>query len=81
MLGGERFPPHGAFAPGSGIGIGFEDLIAIEDFEFLESVARDKPHEPGFEDALRYVEVQEALVRSWSSGRWEEVTRLAEVAA
>jgi len=81
VLGGERFPPHGAFAPGSAIGIGFEDLIAIEDFEFLESVARETPHEPGFEDALRYVEVQEALVRSWSSGRWEQVTRLAEVAA
>ena len=81
VLGGERFPPHGAFAPGSGIGIGFEDLIAIEDFEFLESVAREQRHEPGFEDALRYVEVQDALVRSWSSGRWEEITRLAEVAA
>jgi predicted dehydrogenase len=81
VLGGERFPHHGAFAPGSGIGIGFEDLIAIEDFEFLEAVAAGHPHEPGFEDALRYVEVQAALVRSWSSGAWEEVTGLAEVAA
>ena len=81
VLGGERFPPHGAFAPGSGIGIGFEDLIAIEDFEFLEAVARGEPHEPGFEEALRVVEVQEALVRSWSSGRWEDVVALDEVAA
>jgi predicted dehydrogenase len=81
VLGGERFPLHGAFAPGSGIGIGFEDLIAIEDFEFLEAVARGEPHEPGFEEALRVVEVQEALVRSWSSGRWEDVVALAEVAA
>jgi predicted dehydrogenase len=81
VLGGERFPRHGAFAPGSGNGIGFEDVIAIEDFEFLEAIARGHPHEPGFEDALRYVEVQDALVRSWSSGRWEEVSELAEVAA
>jgi predicted dehydrogenase len=81
VLGGERFPQHGAFAPGSGNGIGFEDVIAIEDFEFLEAIARGDAHEPGFEDALRYVEVQDALVRSWSSGRWEEVGELAEVAA
>jgi predicted dehydrogenase len=81
VLGGERFPHHGVFAPGSGIGIGFEDLIAIEDYEFLRAVAEGRPHEPGFDDALRYVEVQEALVRSWSSGAWEKVTRLAEVPA
>jgi predicted dehydrogenase len=73
VLGGERFPPHGAFAPGSGIGIGFEDLIAIEDFEFLEAIARGEPHEPGFEEALRVAHVQQALVRSWASGRWEDV--------
>jgi predicted dehydrogenase len=81
VLGGERFPPHGVFAPGSALGIGFEDLIAIEDFEFLEAVVGGRPHEPGFEDALRCVEVQQALVRSWSSGAWENVTRLAEVAS
>ena len=81
VLGGERFAHHGAFAPGSGLGIGFEDLIAIEGYEFLEAVAAGRPHEPGFEEALRYVEVQEALVRSWSSGAWEDVRRLVEVAA
>ena len=81
VLGGERFPHHGAFAPGNALGLGFKDLIAIEDYEFLQAVAEGRPHEPGFEDALRYVEVQEALVRSWSSGAWEEVTRMAEVAA
>jgi predicted dehydrogenase len=80
VLGGERFPYHGRFVPGSGIGIGFEDLIAIEDFEFVEAVARGEPHEPGFEDAVRAVAVQDALVRSWSSGRWEEVV-LHQVAA
>jgi predicted dehydrogenase len=76
VLGGERFPLHGAFAPGSGIGIGFEDLIAIEDFEFLEAIARGEPHEPGFEEALRVAQVQQALVRSWASGRWEHVGAL-----
>ena len=79
VLGGERFPHHGAFAPGNALGLGFEDLVAIEDYEFLQAVAEGR-HEPGFEDALRYVEVQEALVRLVVRA-WEEVTRTAEAAA
>ena len=78
VLGGDRFPYHGSFVPGTGNGIGFEDMIAIEDYEFLQSVARDAPHEPGFEAALEYVAVQDALVRSWESGRWEDVKPLEE---
>jgi predicted dehydrogenase len=80
VLGGERFPYHGAFVPGAGNGIGFEDLIAIEDFEFLQAVARGEQHEPGLEDALAVVAVQDALARSWTSGAWEEVVSLAVTA-
>jgi predicted dehydrogenase len=75
---GERFPYHGRFVPGSANGIGFEDLVAIEDFEFCRSVARGSPHSPGFEDALAAVGVQAALLRSCESGRWEEVVSLRE---
>lgn len=78
VLGGDRFPYHGVFVPGSGNGIGFEDLVTIEDFEFLQSVARREPHEPGFEQALAFVAVQDALVRSWESGRWEDVLPIEE---
>ena len=39
VFGGDRFPPHGNFVPGSANSIGFEDLICIEDHEFLQSVA------------------------------------------
>ena len=81
VLGGDRFPYHGRFVPGSGNPIGFEDLVAIEDLEFLESVVRGSPHEPGFEDALAYVSVHAALVRSWESGAWEDVVPVSEVAA
>ena len=78
VFGGDRFPSHGNFVPGSANTIGFEDLVAIEDFEFLQAVARGEPHEPGFEAALAYVGVQDALVRSWESGRWEDVVPLRE---
>ena len=40
VFGGDRFPYHGHFVPGSANGIGFEDLVAIEDYEFLNAVAR-----------------------------------------
>jgi predicted dehydrogenase len=79
VFAGDRFPYHGNFAPGSANGIGFEDLIAIEDYEFLSAVARGEPFRPGFEDALAYVAFQAALVRSWESGAWETVVPTLEV--
>ncbi|MGH2798031.1 MAG: Gfo/Idh/MocA family protein, partial [Thermoleophilaceae bacterium] len=71
VYGGDRFPYHGRFVPGNANGIGFEDLVAIEDFEFCRSVAEGRPHSPGFGDALAAVSVQAALLRSCESGRWE----------
>jgi len=78
VFGGERFPYHGNFVPGSANGIGFEDLVVIEDFEFCRSVAEQQPHRPGFEDALAWVSVQAALLKSVESGRWEDVVSLRE---
>jgi predicted dehydrogenase len=79
VFGGDRFPYHGNFVPGSANAIGLEDLIAIEDYEFLNAVARGEPHEPGFDAALEYVAVQAALVRSWESAAWEQVLPVAAV--
>jgi predicted dehydrogenase len=73
VFGGDRFPYHGSFVPGSANGIGFEDLVVIEDLEFLRSVAERRPHSPSFEDALAFVDVQAALLRSVESRSWEDV--------
>jgi predicted dehydrogenase len=78
VLGGERFPPHGVFAPGSANGIGFEDLVTIEDAAFCAAVAERRPFSPGFDEALAWVSVQAALLRSSRSGRWEDVVSLRE---
>src|SRR5258707_11037703 len=78
VFGGDRFPPHGNFVPGSANSIGFEDLICIEDHEFLQSVAAGRQHTPGFTEALAYVSVQDAVLRSWKSGHWEDVISLRE---
>ena len=73
VYGGERFPYHGHFVPGSANGIGFEDLVVIEDYEFCRSVAEGREHEPGFAHAVEWVNVQAALLRSAQSGTWEDV--------
>src|SRR6201999_3720742 len=73
VFGGDRFPYHGHFVPGSANGIGFEDLVVIEDFEFMRSLAARRAHSPGFDDALAFVRVQAALLESVKSGRWEDV--------
>ncbi len=78
VLGGDRFGHHGAFVPGSGNAIGFEDLVAIEDYEFCRSLAEGEPFEPGFEQAGAWAAVQAALLRSTRSGQWEDVLPLVE---
>ncbi len=77
MNGGDRFPYHGSFVPGDANGIGFEDIIAIEDHEFCTALATGRPFDPGFPAAVRYVSVQDAILRSIESGRWEDVVDLA----
>ena len=78
VYGGDRFPYHGQFVPGSANGIGFEDLVVIEDYEFCRSVTEGREHRPGFGDAVEWVSVQAALLRSAESGRWEDVVSLRE---
>jgi predicted dehydrogenase len=78
VFGGDRFSPHGNFVPGSANPIGFEDLVCIEDHEYLESVALGRKHTPSFTDALQFVSVQSAVLASWASGHWETVTSLRE---
>jgi predicted dehydrogenase len=78
VFGGDRFPYHGHFVPGSANGIGFEDLVVIEDYEFCRSIAGGREHSPGFADAVQWVSVQDALLRSAQTGAWENVVSLRE---
>ncbi len=73
---GDRYPYHGNFVPGDANAIGYEDMKVIEGYEFLNAVATGVQHQPGFSEAIDYVSVQSALVRSWDSQRWEPVTSI-----
>ena len=77
IYGGDRFPFHGAFVPGQANAIGFEDLVATEDFAFLDSLAKGERFSVGFREAVDVVSVQQALINSWESRTWEPVTDLA----
>ena len=76
LIAGDQYPYHGNFNPGDGSGIGYEDLKTIEAYEFLRSVVAGEQGKPGFADALAVAEVNAAMVRSWESGGWEDVTSL-----
>ncbi|HEY4632714.1 MAG TPA: Gfo/Idh/MocA family oxidoreductase [Candidatus Limnocylindrales bacterium] len=76
VLAGDAFRNQGNIVPGAGNSLGYEDLKLIEAFEFLSSVAAGRPHSPGFGDALANASVAAAMVRSWSSRRWEDVVSL-----
>ena len=78
IFGGERFPFHGAFVPGQANSIGFEDLIAIQDFAFLEALVTGDRFSPSFAEAVDVVSVQQALIDSWKSRGWETVQDLKE---
>jgi hypothetical protein len=53
--------------------LGYDDLKVIEMYNFLCAVATRKQGEPGFREALAVAQVQQAIVRSWASERWETV--------
>ena len=76
LVSGDNYPYHGNFNPGDGSGIGYEDLKIIEAWQFLKSVADGEQRRPGFAEALKVAEVHQAMIRSWDSGRWEDVKTL-----
>lgn len=76
IMSGPAHPMHNMFNPGPGIGLGYDDLKAIEAHHFLRSVYEGRQAEPGFEQALAVASVQDAIERSWASERWETVSSL-----
>jgi predicted dehydrogenase len=75
---GDRYPYHGHFVPGDANSIGYEDLKVIENYAFLTAVASGEQHQPGFAEAVDYVSVQAAWVRSCETGTWQDVVSIRE---
>jgi len=76
LVSGDQYPYHGNFNPGEGSGLGYEDMKVIEAYHFLKAVAEGEQIAPSFADALAVGNVHAAMVCSWESGQWEDVTSL-----
>lgn len=76
VLAGDQFPQHGNFVPGGGNSIGYEDLKTIEALNFIAAVAEERANYPNFNDALNVASVMAAMIRSFESGKWEDVVSL-----
>ena len=81
IISGPEHPSHLRFTPGPALGLGYDDLKAIEAARFLDSIASGRQEEPGFAEALAVAEVQDAVARSWESGSWERVRGIGEEAS
>lgn len=77
LVSGPEHPHHANFNPAPGSGLGYDDLKVIEAYHFLKAVATGIAGSPGFAQARHVAEFQAAVLRSWDSGHWEEVTSLA----
>ncbi len=73
VLSGPWHPRHANFNPAWGLSLSYDDLKTIEAVEFLRSVASGTQGEPGFAAAAAVARVQNALVTSWNSERWESI--------
>lgn len=60
----------GAFQPGAGIPMGYDDLKVIEAHRFLRSIAEGTPQGATLTDAIRSAEALDAMTRSVESGTW-----------
>jgi predicted dehydrogenase len=60
----------GAFQPGAGIPMGYDDLKVIEAYRFLRSVVEGAPYGATLADAISSALVLEAMEESVSSGAW-----------
>lgn len=78
LVSGDQYPYHGNFNPGEGSGLGYEDMKVIEAYHFLKSVAEGEQIAPGFVEALAVADVHDAMIRSWDSGKWEQVNSLKQ---
>ncbi|MDO9377229.1 MAG: Gfo/Idh/MocA family oxidoreductase [Nocardioidaceae bacterium] len=60
----------GAFQPGAGISMGFDDLKVIEAHALVRSIADGKPHGATVQDALVAARTVDAMLLSVSERRW-----------
>lgn len=73
ILSGPQHPFHAAFNPGYGVGLGYQDMKAIEIYQFAQSIADGTQRPPGLEETAAVARVIQAIQKSWSTDSWQPV--------
>jgi predicted dehydrogenase len=69
-------PGHGdfgAFQPGAGIAMSYDDTKVVEAAGFLRSIAENRPHGPALDDAVAAAAILDAMLASVRTGTWTTV--------
>jgi predicted dehydrogenase len=73
ILVGPQHGDFGAFQPGAGVPMGYDDLRVAEARSFLAAVRDGEQGAPGIDDMLACARVLETIERSSESGAWEAI--------
>lgn len=73
IMSGPEHGAHARFNPGAGNSLSYDDLKAIEAYQFLASIVEGRQAAPGFAEAVAVAKTQAAFARSWESEGWTRV--------
>lgn len=71
-----HYPHFSRFQPGAGTSMGFDDMKAVECYQFLSGVLTGKQIAPSVADGWSAAEIDQATVASAADGKWHEVAKV-----
>jgi hypothetical protein len=81
VLANSYFGDFDKFQPGSGTGMGYDDLKVIEAKKFLAAFIGNDSNNSNIHDAVASARVVQAAEKSAESGSWQKVTQPAGTTA
>lgn len=72
-----HYPHFSRFQPGAGTSMGFDDMKAVECYQFLSGVLTGKQIAPSVADGWSAAEIDQATVSSAADGQWHEVAKVS----
>lgn len=72
-----HYPHFSRFQPGAGTSMGFDDMKAVECYQFLSGVLTGKQIAPSVADGWSAAEIDQATVASAADGKWHEVAKVS----
>lgn len=72
-----HYPHFSRFQPGAGTSMGFDDMKAVECYQFLSGVLTGKQIAPSVADGWSAAEIDQVTVASAADGQWHEVAKVS----